>query len=816
MAGLRCRKGVDSRSAAEDQYRAALEAMADMLYVVDSDMRVRIVNEGCRLWMRQHGLNPNVVGLSLGEAFPFLSPSEHDEYDLVLSSGRPHVKEGTVRIKDRQYFAEVRKMPVRHNGVVTGVITIVRDITEQRRGEELLTESESRFRQLVEDAQDIIYRMSIPEGKYEYISPACRDITGYAPADHYDNPLLIGKLIHPDWADYFSHHWEELKAGRALASYEYQIVHRSGAAKWLYQRNALIRDEKGRPIAIEGIVTDITEKKETEAALRESEERYRIAIEQSNDGVKILQDEKYLFVNRKLVEMFRYDSADEIIGRPIGTLVDPDDRNRVFDINRRRARAEPVPSRYEVRHLRKDGTSFDAELSVAPISYKGRPALLVYVRDITERKCIEQALRESEAKYRNIFENSMEGIYQVAPEGRFITANPAAGRILGYKSPEELIKGITDIDSQIYAYPEDRERAMRLLRENGFIKDFEVRCRHKDGSIVWTSFNARLVRDKEGNLLYHEGTSRDITDRKRLEEELEKHRSHLEALVAERTDEIGRKEELYRTLVETIAEWIWETDHRGRYTYASPRVTDILGYRPEELLGKKPIDFMPPEEAKRADRLFRRFFRQRKAISSFESAGRHKDGHLVYRETNGIPFFGKDGKVLGYRGSDRDITERKKIFDELKQRKEELENTSASLQELNTALKVLLQQREQDKGALERAILSNARRLVMPYIEKLGAGRLTESQRLTLDVLKANLQEITSPFLQELTLRHFHFTARELEVVNLIKAGKTTKEIASLLRVGKTAVDSYRNHIRRKLGLSNQKVNLQSYLASLL
>ena len=139
----------------------------------------------------------------------------------------------------------------------------------------------------------------------------------------------------------------------------------------------------------------------------------------------------------------------------------------------------------------------------------------------SDRRRAEEKLRKSEAEYRNIFENAIEGIYRTSPEGRFLTANPTAARLLGYESPEELISSITDITTQIYANPGDRDEAVRLMREQGFIKNFEVQCRRKDGSIVWGSLSARIVRDENGQVLYQEGTSQDITERKRAEEALQ-------------------------------------------------------------------------------------------------------------------------------------------------------------------------------------------------------------------------------------------------------------------------------------------------------
>jgi len=150
-----------------------------------------------------------------------------------------------------------------------------RDITERKQAETKLRESEARFRRLAENAPDMIYRMSLLEGRYEYVSPVCQQITGHAPEEFYQSPQLIQQVIHPDWRAYLAEEWPKLIAGQVLPTYEYQIVHRSGQIKWLRQRNVLVRDSQGQPLAIEGIVSDITEHKlleeQIKASLREKD-----------------------------------------------------------------------------------------------------------------------------------------------------------------------------------------------------------------------------------------------------------------------------------------------------------------------------------------------------------------------------------------------------------------------------------------------------------------------------------------------------------------------------------------------------------------
>lgn len=158
--------------------------------------------------------------------------------------------------------------------------------------------------------------------------------------------------------------------------------------------------------------------------------------------------------------------------------------------------------------------------------------------EIAERKRFEKALRQSEAKYRSIFENAVEGIFQTTPQGRFIRCNPAMARILGYDSPEELIGKINDIKTQVYVDPQHRESFLRLIRQRQEVNWFEVQFYRKDGSITWVSLHARPGYDQNGQLVQIEGIATDISDLKRAEKELRALNKELEQRVAERTAEL--------------------------------------------------------------------------------------------------------------------------------------------------------------------------------------------------------------------------------------------------------------------------------------
>ena len=175
---------------------------------------------------------------------------------------------------------------------------------------------------------------------------------------------------------------------------------------------------------------------------------------------------------------------------------------------------------FEFRHRRADGSIRDVEVFSSKIEVGGKDFLHSIIHDITDRRQAEKALRESEGKYRSIFENAQEGIYRSTPEGRFVLANQAMARILGYESPEELISSMSDIGRQIYVDPEERIRTMKLLEKQPTVHSREVQFYKKDGSVVWVSRNMHTVCDDNGKLLFYEGIVTDITERKASVERL--------------------------------------------------------------------------------------------------------------------------------------------------------------------------------------------------------------------------------------------------------------------------------------------------------
>jgi PAS domain S-box-containing protein len=253
--------------------------------------------------------------------------------------------------------------------------------------------------------------------------------------------------------------------------------------------------------------------KQAEARLRE----YERIVEGLEEMIAVVdRDYRYLIANRAFLNQWGL-KREKVVGHLISEVLDKDVFERVVKPKLEECFQGKVV-RYEMDYSYPEIGERVLFVSYLPIEGpNGIDRVACVLRDITERQRAENALREAEHKYREIFENVGEGIFQSTPDGRFISANPALARMHGFDSPEDLIRSRDDISRQIYADSARREEFKRLLEENGIVRGFEHQASRKDGSKIWISVNARSVRDERGTILYYEGTAQDINERKRAE-----------------------------------------------------------------------------------------------------------------------------------------------------------------------------------------------------------------------------------------------------------------------------------------------------------
>ncbi len=257
-----------------------------------------------------------------------------------------------------------------------------------------LRKTEEKYRSIFEDAIEGIFQTSV-EGRFINANPSLARIHGYdSPQDLIQSITDISKQLYVNPEDRVRL-IETLDRRGSVTNFETQMHSKDGGIHWISMNIRQVRDTENHLRYYEGTMLDITERKQTEARLQESEERYRTAIENSNDGVAIVRGNIHQYVNRRFVEMFEYSSPDDMIGQSVRPIIHPDDVSRVIDINRRRSLGEPVPSRYEFKAVTRTGKVLYVEVSAATIPLGDETGHLVYLRDVTERKHAEEVLIQS-------------------------------------------------------------------------------------------------------------------------------------------------------------------------------------------------------------------------------------------------------------------------------------------------------------------------------------------------------------------------------------------------------------------------------------
>ena len=335
---------------------------------------------------------------------------------------------------------------------------------------------------------------------------------------------LIGQsftrfIARSDAGTFQRHSQEVLKTGTRQTC-EVHLRTKGDASCCVHLESLAVHDETGRITHWRTALLDITERKRAEEELRESEARLR-AILDNSPGMVFLKDTegRYLHVNRQFERAFHI-TGEQVVGKTDEDIFAPE-QAAAFRANDLKVLQAGGPLEFEEVAIH-DGGPHTSIVSKFPLyGGDGKPyALCGITTDITERKRVEEKLMQSEERYRSIFENAVEGIFQTTLDGKYVAVNPALARMYGYDSPEDMIPTITDIASQLYVDPGRRNEFIRLMQAQEEVTGFEALVYRKDGSFIWISENVRTRRDQAGVLIGYEGTVEHITERKLAEERL--------------------------------------------------------------------------------------------------------------------------------------------------------------------------------------------------------------------------------------------------------------------------------------------------------
>ncbi|MBD2088844.1 PAS domain S-box protein [Microcoleus sp. FACHB-1515] len=648
-----------------------------------------------------------------GEAFWIEDIATHGEFqrrslavdlDLHSACGFP-IRSGDQVVGVLSFFSRSRqRFDAELLEMMTAIGQQVGQFIDRHQAEEALRQSEALQRIALNAAGMGAWDWNIQTGEETWSKEVERifGLTAGAFSGVYEH---FFEFVHPDdRARVKQAQVDTLHEGRDYSP-EYRIVRPDGSLRWVSARGNVTCGENGEPLRLSGVTMDITDRKQMELALTESEHRLR---QQSAALANLAQHKSFaegdleqafraiteaaaapLQVARVCIWLFNRD-------RTLWECIDLFDRNqdvhlcieplRVADYpayfgalttNRAIAahdlKSDPALSAFWTTYFQPNGITATLD---APIVISGQVVgvvchehigearewtldeqgfagsiadFVVLALEVSERKRTEDALRAAEEKYRSIFENAVTGIFQTTPDGRYLSANPALARIYSYASPQALIEQLTQIDRQLYVDPARRQQFIDRMQTQGRVVDFESQVYRQDGSVIWISENAIAVHDETGALLYYEGTVENITDRKRTEEALNRQLTAIEASI----------------------DGISILDVQGCFIYMNQAHASIYGYdRPEMLIGQSWKVLY--------DEIERSRFQQEviPAVMQIgqwrgEAIGVRRDGSTYPQEVSLVAI--EDGSLVCVV---QDITERKSVEAALRQSKETAEQAN--------------------------------------------------------------------------------------------------------------------------------------------
>jgi len=626
----------------EERQARIFETIADAILIYDRDGRITQANLAAerilglpREEITRRTYNDPAWRVASVDGRPI---AEHEFiFPRVIGSGQPIY--GVERLIGRRgkdaVVVSINAAPLRDAaGRLVGTVESLSDITERKRAEETTRRSEERFRALVEKSTDIVSLVG-PDRKLAYATDSVTTTFGYPLHEFVGRDLL--DFIHPDDRSLVETLFAECAAvpGKLVRG-EARLRHRDGSWRHI-EGTGVNRLEDASVRAIVVNYRDISERKRAEERIRFQAD----VLAQVRDAVLVLDPERRItYWNQGAERLYGY-GVTEVLGRKMEDVItyrwlrpqDEEEAIRLLNSN----------GTWQGENLafRKGGARIHVESTVSILKDdKGTAVgILALVHDISERKRAEAALRQAEAKYRSIFENAVEGIYQTTADGRLVTANPMLARIYGFDSPRALMAHAAANPQYFYCDPSVRAEFVRRVLERGAVTGFESQIRRRDGSVVWISENARPLHDAAGKLVGFEGTVVDITERKQAEESLRETNDRL------------------RALIQASPLAILALDKQGRVRSWNAAAARIFGWTEAEVLGK-PSPLVPPEHRPDTRTLRERVLRG-ESFAAVEAQRWRKDGSLVEVSISAAPLFDAQGEVGGVMAVLADIADRK-------------------------------------------------------------------------------------------------------------------------------------------------------------
>ena len=541
--------------------------------------------------------------------------------------------------------------------------------TVRRKDEETLHRSEDKYRNILESIEEGYYEEDLA-GNFTFFNNSMCRIYGYSREE------LMGmnyrKYTDKETAKNLFQVFNGIyKTGNTSINYSYELIRKDGAKRYIEASASIKKNSLDKPIGFRGIIRDVTSRKQAEEALGKSEEKYRTLLDNASDAILLANDEGNLLeLNKKAEELLGY-TRQELWGVNIANIHPPEELEKIIN-GFKEIKQNGLGTVNNTAVLRKDGKTVFVDISGSVIEYSGEKVLQGIFRDITERKKMEETLRQSEERYRSILESIREGYFELDLDGNYTFTNEANCRYLGY-TKEELI-------GMNYRRHTDEETAKKLYqpyyelyRTGKPIEILELEAIRKDETRAIYETSVSLIRDSEGKPIGFRGVSRDITARKKMEEALR------------------QSEEKHRHILENMEEGYFEMDLVGNFTFVNNAECRNLGYPKEELIGRNNRQYQDEATIRRMYQIFNNMYKTGEPIKIIDIEIIRKDGTKKFNEISVSLIRDSKGKKIGFSGVSRDITERKRADDALKKNREELIRKNQELEESRKNIQLTLE-----------------------------------------------------------------------------------------------------------------------------
>ncbi len=532
----------------------------------------------------------------------------------------------------------------------------------RRKDEEPLRKGEEKYRNILESIEEGYYEEDL-KGNFTFFNNSMCRIYGYSREE------LMG-MNYRQYTDketaknLFQVFNEIYKTGNTSINYSYELIRKDGAKRYIEASASVKKDSLDKPIGFRGIIRDVTIRREAEEALGKSEEKYRNLLDNASDAILLANDDGNLLeVNKKAEELLGY-TRQELWGVNIVNIHPPEEMEKTIN-GFKKINQNGLGTVNNTAVLRKDGKTVFVDISGSVIEYSGKKVLQGIFRDITERKKMEETLRQSEERYRSILESIREGYFELDLDGNYIFTNEANCRYLGY-TKEELI-------GMNYRRHTDEETAKKLYqpyyelyRTGKPIEILELEAIRKDGTKAIYETSVSLIRDSEGKPIGFRGVSRDITARKLAEEEL------------------YRSQQMLQLVLDNIPQRVFWKDRNYVYRGCNkPFMQDAGLTSMEEIIGKDDFQLSWKKTALLYRAGDKKVMENNITQVGYEEPQDKPDGSQMWLRTSKTPLHDRTGHVIGILGTYEDITEQKRAA-EITQESEErfrlaFENTNTGM-----------------------------------------------------------------------------------------------------------------------------------------